>query len=373
MASRLRIGIDGRVLNVRFKGMARYIWELCKGLDVILPRAEFYVYSREPNDLPRISSRWHDRIDTGWARRLPKSIWAVTRPGFMARHDRVDVFWGGTGLIPLIGLSARSVLSVHDLVYKLLPESMSFRARWTMKMFFERSLSRADTIVTNSQGTASRLCAMLGYTADAIVLPGVSSQFKPQTATNIAAVLARHSLRRPYLLGVSTLEPRKGLDSLVRGFSSLQSKGELPDHTLVLVGERGWRDASLVKLINVSSPRIIWQGFVEDEELVALYSGCDVFVYPSKYEGFGMPVLEARACGACVVTTDSPELREAGGDDVMYVTPSEAGISNGILAAMASRRNGTFDWHQQSWIASSAKLAEALTGDRRRSIGGVTS
>jgi glycosyltransferase involved in cell wall biosynthesis len=363
MTDRLRIGIDGRVLGVRSKGIARYIWELCKGLDVILPRAEFYLYSREPTGLPRISSRWHERAETGWARKLPKSLWAVTRPGFMACRDRVDVFWGGTGLIPLIGLSARSVLSVHDLVYKIMPEAMSSKARWAMNMFFERSLSHADTVVTNSQGTADRLRAIMGYAAAAVVRPGVSSVFTPQSEAKIAAVLARHSLRRPYVLGVATLEPRKGLDSLVRGFSGLQPKCELPDHTLVLVGDRGWRDASLARLLSGSGPRIIWLGFVEDEELVALYSGCDVFVYPSKYEGFGMPVLEARACGARVVTSDSPELREAGGSDAIYVTPSEAGITSGILAAVSSKRNGTLDWRNQSWIASSATLASALTGE----------
>jgi glycosyltransferase involved in cell wall biosynthesis len=361
MTDRLRIGIDGRMLGGRPKGIARYIWELCKGLDLILPRAEFYLYSREPTGLSRISSRWHERADRGWARRLPKSLWAVTRPGFMARRDRLDVYWGGTGLIPLIGLSVRSVLSVHDLVYKLMPDAMSSRARWAMEMFFESSLSRADAVVTNSHGTAERLHAMMGYTADAVVLPGLSSAFKPQSETMIAAVLARHSLCRPYVLGVATLEPRKGLDALVRAFCGLQSKSELLDHTLVLVGDRGWRDTALTRLLNRSGSRISWQGFVEDEELVALYSGCDVFVYPSKYEGFGMPVLEARACGARVVTSDSPELREAGGNDAIYVTPSESGITSGILAALSSKRKVALDWRSQSWISSSAILADALT------------
>jgi glycosyltransferase involved in cell wall biosynthesis len=360
MTDSLRIGIDGRVLGARSKGIARYIWELCKGLDVILPNAEFYLYSREPTGLPRISSRWHQRAETGWARHLPKSIWIVTRPGFMARRDRVDVFWGGTGLIPLIGLSARSVLTVHDLVYKVTPEAMSSKARWTMKIFFGPSLSRAETVVANSQGTANRLQTMMGYAAATVVRPGVSAAFTPQTESRIAEVLARHSLRRPYVLSVATLEPRKGLDTLVRGFSELRST--LPNHTLVLAGDRGWRDNSLAKLLESSDPRIIWLGFVEDAELVALYSGCEVFVYPSKYEGFGMPVLEARACGARVVTSDSPELREAGGSDAIYVAPNEAGITGGILSAIGSRRDGTFDWRKHSWIASSAALAGALTG-----------
>lgn len=362
MPERLRIGIDARVLSVRPKGIARYIWELCKALEVTLPNADFYLYSPEPTGLPRISSRWHERTDMGSARRLPKSLWAVTRPGLMARRDRIDVFWAGTGLIPLIGLSARSVLSVHDLVCKLMPKSMSYRARWTMKMFFEASLSRADIIVTNSQGTADRLSAITGYAASAVVRPGVSPAFAPQAEAKIAAILTKHSVRRPYVLGVATLEPRKGLDLLVRAFSSLQSKSDLTNHTLVLVGERGWRAASLARLLSGAGPRVTWLGFVEDDELVALYSGCDVFVYPSKYEGFGMPVLEARACGARVVTSDSPELREAGGNDAIYVDSSEDAIIRGISSSIKSNKNEPFDWRKQSWLGSSSILAKALTG-----------
>src|SRR6185312_17245637 len=113
MKDRLRIGIDGRILGARPKGIARYIWELCKGLDEILPHAEFFLYSPEPTNLLPISNRWHERVETGWARQLPNSLWAVTRPGHLARYDSLDVFWGGTGLLPLIGPSTRSVLTVH--------------------------------------------------------------------------------------------------------------------------------------------------------------------------------------------------------------------------------------------------------------------
>ena len=363
MRRALKIGIDGRLLDIRPRGIGRYIWELCKALDVVLSRAEFYVYSRDPTGLARISSRWYERVEQGFARKLPKSLWAVTRPGFMARRDGVDVFWGGTGLLPLIGLSARSVLSVHDLVHKVMPEVMSRRGRLAMSLFFERSLMQADTILTNSQGTATRLRELTGYEASGVVRPGVSSMFTRQSEAKVTELLGRHLLCRPYVLGVATLEPRKGLDLLVRAFCSLQSRRELSQYTLVVAGGRGWRDRGLSRLMNSTSPRINWLGFVEDEELVTLYSGCDAFVYPSKYEGFGIPVLEARACGARVVTSDSPELREAGGTDALYVAPTEAGISQGLIIALNSNRSSRIDRRKQSWIASSITLARALAGE----------
>jgi len=360
MKDRLRIGIDGRILGARPKGIARYIWELCKGLDEILPHAEFFLYSPEPTNLLPISNRWHERVETGWARQLPNSLWAVTRPGHLARYDSLDVFWGGTGLLPLIGPSTRSVLTVHDLVYKLIPESMSFRARITMKLFFERSLARADTIVANSRGTADRLRAALGYEAAATVRPGVSSQFRPEPEHRIRAVLEKRALKRPYLLGVGTVEPRKNLDTLIRTFCNLQARSHLSDYSLVLAGDRGWRDGGLLKQLNRSGTRVSWLGFVEDEELPALYSGCSAFVFPSKYEGFGMPVLEARACGARVVTTDCPELREAGGPDVTYVAPNETGLAEGILLALATSEKTVRNSREHSWAASSAILAAAM-------------
>jgi len=366
MTGRLRIGIDGRILGARPKGMARYIWELCKGLDATLPQAEFYLYSREPIGVPRISDRWHERVETGLARRLPKSIWAVTRPGFLARRDCIDVFWGGAGLIPLVGLSARSVLSVHDLVHMVMPETMSREARLVMKAFFEPCVSRSDAIVTNSAGTASRLRAAMGYAASAIVRPAVSGSFTLQPQGKITSVLERFGLRRPYLLGVATWEPRKGLELLVRAFSRLQSEGQLSAYTLALAGDRGWRDHSLAELVGRCGERVAPLGFVDDDELAALYSGCDLFVYPSKYEGFGMPVLEARACGARVVTTDSPELREAGDDDAIYVPPNEEGVRQGILTALQLEKRhtmGTLDRCQRSWAASAATLARVLAGE----------
>jgi glycosyltransferase involved in cell wall biosynthesis len=101
-------------------------------------------------------------------------------------------------------------------------------------------------------------------------------------------------------------------------------------------------------------------GYVDDEELAALYSGAAVFVLPSSYEGFGMPVLEARACGAPVVTTDLAELREAGGPDCVYIQPTEDGIRNGILTALSLPRPGPLAPASRTWDVSACALAEVL-------------
>jgi glycosyltransferase involved in cell wall biosynthesis len=356
----VRIGVDGRRLGPNRKGIGRYVWELCKELDRILPTAQFFLYSPKPPELPPISRRWSIRIDdSAMGQRLPNNLWLATRAGLMSRRDNLDAFWAGTGLLPLVGLKTRAVLTVHDLVQKVAPETMDFKALMATRLFFSRSLAKADAIVTNSSGTADRLEKTFGYRAAAVVRPGLSRVFQPHHESHTTEVLARYGVSRPYLLSVSTLEPRKGLEQLIRSFLRMKANGMIADHKLLLVGDRGWKDSSIVELVR-NSESVIRLGFVDDTSLAALYSGADAMIYPSTYEGFGMPVLEARACGARVVTSDLPELREAGGDDAIYVTPTEEGICSGISLAVAMPKANPIPWQDWSWTQSAHALAEVL-------------
>ena len=356
----VRIGIDGRRLGPRLKGIGRYVWELCKGLDRVLPAARFFLYSPKSLNLPSISPRWSLRVDgSPLGRRLPSNLWLVARAGLMSRRDNLDAFWAGTGLLPLIGLKTRGVLSVHDLVQRVAPETMDFHALWAARLFFWRSLAKADAVVSNSAGTAHRLETSFGYKTAAVVRPGLSRVFQPRSATQTQAVLERYGISQPYLLSVLTWEPRKGLEPLIRAFRCMKAQGMIPNHKLLLVGERGWKNSSIIELAR-NSESVVSLGFVDDMSLTALYSGTDAFVYPSTYEGFGMPVLEARACGARVVTSDIPELREAGGDDTIYVVPTEQGICSGISLAVEAAAAKPVDWRDWNWTASASVLAEVL-------------
>ena len=362
LARPLRIGIDGRRLGPNPKGIGRYIWELCKGLDQALPAAKFFVYVPKPPNVPAISHRWSTRVDhSPLGRRLPNNLWLVASAGLLGRRDNLDAFWAGAGLLPLVGLKARGVLTVHDVVHKVAPRTMDFNARWAAYLFFSGSLARADSIVSNSLGTANRLKNTFGYTVDAVVRPGLSAVFRPRCEGHTLAVLRRYGVSRPYLLSVSTWEPRKGLAPLIRAFRRMKAEGLIPNHKLLLVGERGWKDSSISELARKCESAVSL-GFVDDTSLAALYSGTDAFIYPSTYEGFGMPVLEARACGARVVTSNTPELREAGGDDAIYVAPTEHGIRSGISLAVEAAAARPIDWRDWNWGKSASVLAEVLLG-----------
>lgn len=356
----VRIGVDGRRLGVRPKGIGRYILELCKALDVTLPEAWFVLYTPRPIDLPRISPRWSVRVDQSLLGRLSSNLWLTFGTGLLARRDKLDCFWSGSGLLPLVGLRLPRVLTVHDLVHRIAPATMDSRALLAARLFFRLSVARADAVVTNSEATAKRLREHFGRETAAVVRPGLSAVFGRKSDHEVERVLQAYGVKKPFVLGVGTWEPRKGLDTLVRTFVGMKALGCLENHKLVLAGERGWKDGSIRELVGRNSDSVMSLGFVDDSALAALYQAAEVFVFPSRYEGFGMPVLEARACGAAVVTSDIPELREAGGDYCNYVEPTEDGVRRGILSALRQRRVENCDWRHWSWEESARILARVL-------------
>ncbi len=140
----------------------------------------------------------------------------------------------------------------------------------------------------------------------------------------------------------------------------MREQGLITAHELVLAGDRGWKDEEISAAIAEAGDSVRDIGYVPEDQLSALYSGADVFVFPSKYEGFGMPILEARASGTRVVTTDSPELREAGGEEAIYVTPTVEDLRAGILTALASPPPKPLAPESRGWAGSASAMAEVF-------------
>jgi glycosyltransferase involved in cell wall biosynthesis len=177
-------------------------------------------------------------------------------------------------------------------------------------------------------------------------------------------------VKRPYLLSVATPEPRKNLDIVLRAYIDLKKSGRLSDHRLVLAGPTGWKNRVLEqRLEEARAHDLVLAGYVSDEWMPALYAGADALIFPSLYEGFGMPVLEARTCGARVVTTDIPELREAGDEHVVYVQPTLEGVKEGILRALGSPQPppaASRTWREAACILARALRATQDTHDKNR-------
>lgn len=335
-SAHLKIAIDAFPLTGQITGIGRYVLEICRALDIQMPNAQFFLYSCLPLEVELPSERWTMRVEGALISRAASSYtWLKTYTRHMAKADGAHIFWAPRTILPARSRSFRTVTTVHDLNYRIFPKSMPPATLWAHRLWFARDVRRAEIVVANSQGTAKRLETILGIKADAVVRPALMSEFHALAPDMVAERLERLGIIRPYFLAVGTLEPRKNLSLLIDAFKSLKYTNKLGDHALLIAGSAGWRDRRLRGVMNKAREAgVYWLDFVSDADLSVLYNGTTAFVCPSLYEGFGMPVLEARACGTRVIASDIPELREAGGMDGIYVSPTVEGIQSGLLAAL---------------------------------------
>ncbi|MFN8535182.1 MAG: glycosyltransferase family 1 protein [Dehalococcoidia bacterium] len=249
------------------------------------------------------------------------------------------------------------VLTVHDLIGAIFPENLPLVSRLYWARWLPFTLRFAQAIVADSEATRRDILRLTKVGAPITVVPlGVDPSFAPADPQSVSALRARYGLSGPFLLYVGTLEPRKGIDTLVDALALLE--GRLP---LVLAGQRGWywdRVASRIARHGLAD-RVVRLDYVPDADLPALYSAAEVFVYPSRYEGFGLPVLEAMACGAPVVTTTAASLPEVAGEAAVLAAPDDAATlaasiarlldDRTLAAALAGRgqaRAATFTWER---------------------------
>lgn len=358
----LKIGIDGRALEGQLTGIGRYVYELCRELDILLKNAEFFIYSRTPLNVPLFSERWHSRVEpVNVFRQLKSSLWLKVRCGMHTRKDKLDVFWGTATLLPSLKPWVRTIVTVHDLNYLIVPKTMSTANMLAHRLFFCTDVLNADIVLANSKGTANRLQQLLGRGADGIVCPSINTNFTTPNSKIIQVTMDKYGIKSPYHLSVATWEPRKNLELLISTYIDIKRDMYLPDHQLVLVGGKGWKDDKLLGILREAPPEtIVPLGYVDDADLPALYAGADAFIFPSIYEGFGIPLLEARACGTLVIASDTPELRESGGDAI-FIQPTKKGIRKGILESLSvPKREPEI---LPSWNTEAKKLAEVLLNE----------
>jgi glycosyltransferase involved in cell wall biosynthesis len=215
------------------------------------------------------------------------------------------------------------VATVHDLCILKYPGA--FPSRW--KIFHHRGLRlilrHARVILADSHSTADDLYALIGKGDPRIrVVPlGVDVPEEPGER-EVEEVLAKHGLAPGYILFVGTVEPRKNLSRLVQAYAAFSAEEKKKSGELVLVGAPGWMGRrELTRILSQAGVR--WLGYLPQRELEAVYRGATIFVYPSVYEGFGLPVLEAMARGIAVVTSDSSSLREVGEEAALLVDPGD--------------------------------------------------
>jgi glycosyltransferase involved in cell wall biosynthesis len=311
------------VLFAATGGMPRRTWE--SRLAYIIQPAVACHLKLEICNLKFLPDDWLHRL---WHRaRLPIPIEAMT--------GRVDLFHEPDFVLPPTLPRTRTVLTVHDLTFIRDPESAFPRLRRYLNRVVPQSVSRATHVLADSAATKSDLIELFGTPAEKVTVlyGGVDARFVPvREPERLAAVRAKYGIGdEPFILGIGTLQPRKNYRRLIQAFAHV--KYQTSNIKLVIVGGKGWMYDDIfsgVKRLGLEG-HVLFPGFVDDDDLPALYSAAEVLAYPSIYEGFGLPLLEAMACGTPVVTSITSSLPELAGDAALLIEPTEV---EAIAAAM---------------------------------------
>ena len=339
-------------------GIGTYVRRLLPALRAADPTLDLSIFHARFGGAarPELSGFPRVELDRGIRGLYPLWNW-MGRPALPDALSRARVIHAPSPVaIPPVRRGQRLVVTVHDLAFRRYPQAYPPAWRYLHGSGFRRALRTADSIIAVSRHTAMDL-ARLGRLDPARieVIPLAGSL--PIGTDDPAPALERLRIPRPYALFVGTFEPRKNLVRLIRAYR--RAALEIP-HTLVLAGPLGWRSGPIHRELALrGAGRVVVTGPVSETDLDALHRGADAFVYPSLYEGFGLPVLDAMARGVPVITSNTSSLPELVGTAAVQVSPA----STAELATALERLLSDADWRASLAAAGRARAAE-YTWDR---------
>jgi len=328
------IGIDAsRATSARPTGTERYSLQVIRGLVQAGPQHRFRLYLREPAPpglLPEGPQVEHVVIG-------PHRLWTHLGLSREMVQRPPDVLFVPAHVVPLCHPPA-SVVTVHDLGYRFFPYQHTWSARLYLDASTRYSSRVARCIIVDSQATARDLQREYGVAAERIrvVYPGLDPAMARASKAAQEEVRLRYGLARPFVLYVGTIQPRKNLARLVEAFAHLPR--DLAGVDLVLAGQTGWLAGEILATIQRLGleARVRLPGYVPQEDLPPLLSAAECFVMPSLYEGFGLPVLEAMACGTPVICSDAGSLPEVAGEAALQFPATDVEALAASLARLLS-------------------------------------
>lgn len=356
----MRIAFDGTTLRPARTGVGYYTEHLLHHLATESADDEIIVISNRPLDttspLPSnvrvVSSSSH----------LPRLVWMQAIAPRLLRRLGVDVAHFTNGMVPLAA-SVPTVVTIHDMSLTMFPRYHPPRRVLLNRPLVDVAARRADAIITVSESAKRDIVRLYGSQSERIhvVHEAAAPSFQPIRAQAVLdRVRHRYDLAKRFVLYVGTIEPRKNLPKLIEGFARRRQSGEL-SHQLVCAGPYGWLSRDIEDLIDrlKIEQSVRFTGYVPFDDLAALYSLAEMFVFPSLYEGFGLPVIEAMACGTPVITGHVAALAEVGGNAVEQVGHLDAeSLGDAMvrlagnprrreeLTALGLQRAHTFSWQR---------------------------
>ena len=371
----MRFAVDAHAIGCHLTGNEVYIRNLLNEFGRLDRDSEFIAYISQPEAPSHIP----ERIATRWVSQNP-----YKRLGFdlgrEVRKDSPDLLH--VQYTAPLACRVPLVVSVHDVSYLECPQYFTrFRAA-QLKLTVKRTLQRAARVLTPSEFSRQAILRHYPMPEDRVVsIPNaVSTRFRPvEREAGQAWVQKKFGIRGPFVLTIGDLQPRKNHLGLLRAFEeAMRAHPQLP-HRLVFVGKETWYSPEIHRAVKASSvaDRVHFSGFVDDEDIVYFYGACDLFVFPSFYEGFGLPILEAMACGravACSNTTAMPEVANAAG--ILFDPNSTAEMTRAIsdvlldsdlrqrLERLGAHRAAGFTWEKAARLT--LDVYHAVCGEPKR-------
>lgn len=345
----IRIGIDAFPFQEKPTGIGKYIMNLVDEISRQIPDAEYFAYS---NRTIVLSDYLKDKVVkrefiNGINSKIPGKVWLKKISGRHIKKDNLNFYISTSGFFPDLSSGVKKIAVIHDLNYKVVPQTMGRMHLLTHFLFFKKDVRSADFIITNSKGTAERVKHYLNKDANEVINPPISEIYFKRNKIESESVLKKYNINSAYLLFVGNLEPRKNLLNVLNAFVELVEEKKVSDTKLLIVGLKGWRNNHVQHLIDQYTESIQTSGYVEESDLPVIYSNAKVFLFPSLYEGFGIPVREALLCGTSVITSDTPELKEAGeiaesNKMISYINPNKREeLKIAILKHLGNDKNDT--------------------------------
>ncbi|MCM8764016.1 MAG: glycosyltransferase family 4 protein [Candidatus Omnitrophica bacterium] len=319
------IGIDAHAIGLQQGGNERYAEGLLKGLSEINTHDfKFTVFLNEKAQVPDFLNN-NPTFEFRKVSAVPVKRFIFDLPRNIKKY-RIDLIHMQYHVPFRIDIP--SVITLHDVSYLAHPEFFPIFERLKMKLMMPYSIKKAKKIITVSEFSKKEISKLYKYAPGKIytIYNGISDYFKPATTTEIQQTLEKYQIRNPYILTVSNLQPRKNLKGLIESFSNILRKDRKFPCCLVIVGKKLWLYDDIFAGIRNSEfkEKIFITGYLNDTEIISLYSGAEMFVYVSFYEGFGFPPIEAMACGCPVITSNTSSLPEITGDACIHVNPENS-------------------------------------------------
>ena len=315
----MKIGVDARPLSYQLTGIGVYLRHLLDELQKIDHQNDYYLISNGPIDYDLKNPRW-TKFAGRLSRKLVSTLWMQLNVPLIAAKLNFNLFWASRHHLPLLlSPEIKTVVTVHDVVNRIYPGTMALPNLLAERLLMKLSLKRSAAVIADSRSTAADIKKQFRISDEKLNTihlgtPQFPKKFKRDREQNSV-------VPGKYFLFVGTLDPRKNFERLFKAFEMLGPINR--GLHLVIIGGEGWKNKKFLKMVRMHplKTHLHMTGYLPRDQLASYYENAICLMFPSLYEGFGLPILEAMSCGAPVITSNTSSMPEVAGDAALLVNP----------------------------------------------------